>query len=292
MMRSLGILCAFAVGGTLVAAQHSLSSGAEDAAGQLSRVDLPDGTRLAVLDFRGTDGGQDQIGRYLAEELTTHLIQTGRFLLIERTRIDSILQELRLADVEQQLVKPEFAEKFRGLLGADYIVVGSLFRARDHVALNARLLETLTGAVHAAAIVRFRIGPDGEIDTSLSGGRTQSIENATVTVSACRKSLEDVACVLNVTWGGSRGRMVVLPSSAAVQGGRNLVLRSLGIRDVVAPAGVNAVSFVEPGDTVAIALRFAAVRNAGAGVVQLTLDLVTPAGQTASFAFSDVLITQ
>ena len=256
-------------------AQHSLSSGLLEVSRQLAQARLPDNARLAVLDFRDMNGNQSLVGRYLAEELTTHLIQTRRFDVVERSRFDSILEELRRGDDEQQIVNPEFAEKFRGLSGADYVVIGSLFRARDHVALNARLIgliETPVGKVHAAAIVRFRLGPDGNIDSSLSGGRTQSAGNTVVTLLKCRKLPKEILCLLNITWSGARGRMAVLPSSTAVQGNRKLTLRSLTIRDVMAPAGVNATSSVKQGDTVPATVRFAAAGN-GDVITRLTIDL-------------------
>lgn len=270
--------------------QESLASGIASASSQLAEAKLPDGATLAVLDFRDIGGGQTPMGRYVAEELATRLIQMHRFNVVERTRIDSVLQELKLADVEQQLVVASFAEKFRGLVGADYLVVGSLFKTRDQVNLNARIIETLTGKIHSAAVVRFRLGPDGDIDTSVAAAQRQSSAGVTITLSECRRTAHDVLCRLNVGWVGAGGRLTVASTSKVLDGGRQVPAAGIIIRDVSAPSGVNATAAVDRDGTVPVALRFPGV--SGDSLRSLTIEVRAPDRHEHVFTFSDVPIVR
>ena len=82
--------------------------------------------RVAVLPFiySGTDPELRPLGRAISEMLVTDLSQTDRLVLIERLRLQALLDEMRLG--EEGLVDPSTAARTGRLLGAGRTVQGSL----------------------------------------------------------------------------------------------------------------------------------------------------------------------
>src|ERR1035438_5350721 len=75
-----------------------LSQGIADVAAQLARS-IPEGhpMTVAVTDFPDLSGQNCRMGRYVAERLTTLLSQHAQCRLIERRRLDLVLQELKFS---------------------------------------------------------------------------------------------------------------------------------------------------------------------------------------------------
>ena len=82
--------------------------------------------RVAVLPFvyAGTDPELRPLGRAISEMLVTDLSQTDRLVLVERLRLQALLDEMRLG--EEGLVDPSTAARTGRLLGAGRTVQGSL----------------------------------------------------------------------------------------------------------------------------------------------------------------------
>jgi len=83
--------------------------------------------RIAVIKFdaggAGPLGGAD-LGSGLAAQLTTALINTGQFIVIERSELASVLREQEMS--VQKLVASETAAQAGHLLGAQYLVRASV----------------------------------------------------------------------------------------------------------------------------------------------------------------------
>ncbi len=95
-----------------------------------------------VLDLFGTD--QD-IGKGIADMLVTNLVRNGTYSLIERKKLDQILQEQNFQ--QSGRADPSSAVKLARLLGVDAIVIGSITQfGRDDKKLG------VGGGVHVGAI--------------------------------------------------------------------------------------------------------------------------------------------
>jgi curli biogenesis system outer membrane secretion channel CsgG len=83
--------------------------------------------RIAVIKFdassAGALGGAD-LGSGLAAQLTTALINTGQFIVIERSELASVLREQEMS--MQKLVASDTAAQAGHLLGAQYLVRASV----------------------------------------------------------------------------------------------------------------------------------------------------------------------
>jgi curli biogenesis system outer membrane secretion channel CsgG len=112
-----------------------------------------------------------RIGEGLAEMLTTELMRTGRFIVVERQALGDVVREQELG--QSGLMRRETAAPTGQLMGAQVVVRGAItefdarssgagagVRSRDvafegkyqsaHVALDLRLIDTSTGQVMAS----------------------------------------------------------------------------------------------------------------------------------------------
>lgn len=104
---------------------------------------------IAVVAFSNLDGQTSELGKYLAEEITTTLFQTKRFKVIERHMLDKVLKEQKLQG--SGLIDEESARQLGKLLGVTAIVSGTVTELESTVKLNARLIGTETGEIFGAA---------------------------------------------------------------------------------------------------------------------------------------------
>jgi tetratricopeptide (TPR) repeat protein len=89
-------------------------------------VRTPDPTTVAVFPFlyRGSDTTYAPLSRALAAFLSTDLSQTGQLTVLERARVQTLLDELEMA--ESEYVDPRSAARSGRMLGARTLVQGLL----------------------------------------------------------------------------------------------------------------------------------------------------------------------
>jgi curli biogenesis system outer membrane secretion channel CsgG len=133
-------------------------------------------TRVAVTAFENKvktplPDASWRIGEGLAEMLTTELVRTGRFIVVERQAIGDVVGEQALG--QSGLVRRETAAQSGQILGAQIVVRGAVTEFADsvsgggagvqgrnfavqgradnaHVAIDLRLIDTATGQVLAS----------------------------------------------------------------------------------------------------------------------------------------------
>ncbi|HLA41361.1 MAG TPA: CsgG/HfaB family protein, partial [Candidatus Glassbacteria bacterium] len=109
---------------------------------------IPARMSIAVLAFEGLGGDRPDFARYTAEALSTTLARRGRFRVVERRRLDLILEELKLN--ASGLVDPEARKRFGWVLGVQAVLLGSYQTFPASVRLNARLVATEAGETLSA----------------------------------------------------------------------------------------------------------------------------------------------
>ncbi len=102
---------------------------------------------MAILPFDDRDGDADmvqdeQMARMVAELLTTQLANVEHVRLVERIRIDDLLDELELS--ARGITEPHGLEMGQ-MLNADYVLLGSIGAFGTSHTLSARLLHVETG---------------------------------------------------------------------------------------------------------------------------------------------------
>lgn len=125
---------------------------------------------IAVIEFPDLEGKVPDLGRYLAEELTTRLFRTGRFRIIERQLMDKMMTEQKLS--ASGLIDEKTASKFGRILGVDALTTGTIADLNTSVKINARLIATDTGSVFAVASVNIPMTKEVEILLGKKPGAT------------------------------------------------------------------------------------------------------------------------
>lgn len=105
----------------------------------------PEPRTVAVFPFRfaGGDESLRPLRRALAEMLTTDLSQTDRLSVLERVRVQVLVDEMNLG--ESGLVEPATATRSGRLLGAGRIVQGQLEGTPDQIRMEAAVVSVSRG---------------------------------------------------------------------------------------------------------------------------------------------------
>jgi TolB-like protein len=106
---------------------------------------------IAVFTFEDTNEEEDRegLGKTISEMLTTALIQSNRFQVLERSQLDKILEEQALELTGA--IDEETAVDVGKLLGIDAVVVGSTRFLKNQIEIDARIVDAENGKAHVAA---------------------------------------------------------------------------------------------------------------------------------------------
>jgi TolB-like protein len=102
---------------------------------------------VAVLyfDYEGKTEGMAMLQKGLAQMLITDLTANDSLRVVERARLQEILDELKLNQTAK--VDASTATKIGKLLGARYMVMGGYFDLLGTLRVDARVVETETGKI-------------------------------------------------------------------------------------------------------------------------------------------------
>lgn len=127
--------------------------------------------KVAVVDFQNQtgDASNDALVKGMSDTMMNELQKTGKYRLIERKRLESVLSELKLS--MSGLVDSKTAKQVGGQLGVDALLFGSLSSVipsqskhtiiimyteaqKAEVNIDARLVNVETGEVLKTAAVK------------------------------------------------------------------------------------------------------------------------------------------
>ena len=121
--------------------------------GQEIKLEIPK-KRIAIVDFTVIRGGLKEAGAILMEQLSTLLIESKQYIVVERSKLGAIMNEIKLI---QSGITEEIPERLRPkLMFADLILTGTLAEIGDKYDINLRLLNVRTGQAVAAIHVLRR----------------------------------------------------------------------------------------------------------------------------------------
>ncbi len=106
--------------------------------------------KIAILEFQGLNAQakKDNMGKMVTEIMTTSLVNSRAFNIIEREKLSKVLKEFQLS--QTGLIDETSAKEIGKILGADAIVTGSVMMLRERLRLDARIIDVITGAIIAA----------------------------------------------------------------------------------------------------------------------------------------------
>ncbi|MEN6621069.1 MAG: CsgG/HfaB family protein [Smithella sp.] len=126
--------------------------------GKIISITVPKKT-LAIVDFEVIKGTEREAGRVTMEGLTSALIDSGQFTVLERSKLKAIMNELELS--LSGLAKESHDKAAGKLLIADLILTGTLSEnITGEWDINLRLVNVRTGqAISAVALKTSLIKP-------------------------------------------------------------------------------------------------------------------------------------
>lgn len=153
----IGKLCyLFFVFLTVLVKSQEIDQTLSDVAEKLSAAIKEHGKKkVAVLDFTDLQGNGNELGRYVAEELTVNLVDARKdFSVLDRANLNRILAEHKLTATG--LVDPENAKKLGMFAGVDALIIGNLVLMGPSFQLTAKIITTETAEIVGAARSKFK----------------------------------------------------------------------------------------------------------------------------------------
>ncbi len=202
--------------------------------------------RIAVVEFENkSDYGRYNVGQGMSDMLTTALVKSGRFQVIERQALEKVMKEQKLGLTGA--VTPQSAAQIGKILGVEVICVGSvsefgekkektgigskkvgglgLKKTTARVAVDVRLINTTTAEIITAESVakesskrgisvatqEFHFGTGADFDKTLVGKATREAINEIVhLVTESMKGIEWKGKIIK-----ANGKIYMKPGSAA-----------------------------------------------------------------------------
>ena len=105
---------------------------------------------IAVVDFTDLQGNVNELGRFIAEELSGGLINASKnFDVIDRNHLKSLMAEHKLS--MSGLIDPNAVKKLGKIAGAEVMVTGSLTPFGDSIRVSCKAIDTATAKVIGVA---------------------------------------------------------------------------------------------------------------------------------------------
>ena len=103
-------------------------------------------------------GGSKDAAKFVQEDVTSLLVDSGQFSVVERAKLGTLLEEIQLG--QTGAIDPATVQKVGKLLGAELILTGTLAASGNEWNVNLRLVNTETGLIIAAI---HKLGPLHEL---------------------------------------------------------------------------------------------------------------------------------
>lgn len=132
-----------------------LDKAAEAIAGELLKGRRAGGA-TAVVPFRSPEGGISALGGMLADRLTARLLEKKGVTVLDRRYLARVLGEIKLQ--LSGLTAQDGTAELGRFAGAEFLLLGNFEQlGKKRLAVNARLVETRTGRVAAAARTELKL---------------------------------------------------------------------------------------------------------------------------------------
>lgn len=199
---------------------------------------------VAVVDFAGLLGEPTELGRYLAEELSSALVRAvsaleedparPRLRVIDRVHLGRILGELELSATG--LLDPEETRRVGRIAGVDALVTGSLVSFTDEVRVSVKVLRVGSAEIAVGdelrlprtpaledlesrpLTVRVPCSADAPLELELDGPPLQTVRvgDLEIALGGCVRLDAAVHCLFTVTDRDGDGNVHVFGSSRAI----------------------------------------------------------------------------
>jgi curli biogenesis system outer membrane secretion channel CsgG len=215
--------------------------------------------RIAVFSFEDkTDYGRYNVGQGMADMLTTDLVKSGKYIVMERQQIEHVMQEQQLGLTGA--VTQQTAAQVGKLLGVELAVFGAVTefgekkqdtggkikgfglgvsKASARVAIDVRIVNTETGQILAADNVVGEENKSGlKIDTKEFDFDNRAQFDKTLVGKATRKAIEQIIAKIDAQMGSTpwSGKIIkVSGPTIYINGGADIGLLIGNVLEVYQP---------------------------------------------------------
>lgn len=153
-----------------------------------SALDHTNVKTVAVIDFADLQGNTSELGRFIAEELSTGLVMAKKsFAVVDRANLKRIMDEHKLTVAG--LVDRDNAKKLGELAGVDALIAGTITPLDQNVRVGVKVIATDTAKIVTGARADIPNSPDLEkllgrdvVGTSRSDVRSVGGKSRTVSI--------------------------------------------------------------------------------------------------------------
>ena len=118
---------------------------------------------IAIIDFEGIGVTNDE-ARALTQRLTSEMIKLEVYQILERSEMKRLLEEQKFQ--YSGCVDLNCAVELGKMLGAKYMVVGSISKVGNTYSIDSRLIDVETSESYASGVYSYR----GDIDKLMDSG--------------------------------------------------------------------------------------------------------------------------
>lgn len=180
-------------------AQKTVTDGIPALAGEISAgIARQHKPRVAVMPFAELQGPRTALGAYIAESLTTQLVN-AEVDILERRMLERVLDKLRID--ASGAIDAETAKAVGREAGVEAIITGTIADLQSMIAVNARVIDASTGRIITAAEVL--ITRDEMVETMLAQPLLSSLAASSAPSSASPSEPR------NLTWMEGDARITV-----------------------------------------------------------------------------------
>lgn len=186
---------------------------------------------VAVVGFTDLQGNVMELGRFLVEEFSVALSESGKgFEVVDRTHLNSLLKEHQLALTG--LIDPKTARKLGEIAGVHVLVTGTITPFGDNIRLAVKVLDVETakviggsrGDIAKTKAIEELLGRGIETGTSAMAGATQAapssvqlkvlakaeVNDFIFEAKECKWSGQRLICAIAVTNSAQKARRLVI----------------------------------------------------------------------------------
>jgi TolB-like protein len=115
---------------------------------------------VAVYGFEMIGRKDDSYAKYATEKLTHELVESGKLLIIERSKINKVLSEQQLSMTG--IVDADMAAKIGKILSVEGVIIGSITVSEDEVELIARIVQSESAVILKSANYTYKTGSSSQ----------------------------------------------------------------------------------------------------------------------------------
>lgn len=128
-------------------------------------LEISEQYRIALFPLHSLTEDVAEFKDVVEDELTAHFLNSNLFILLERKMIDKIIEEMKLQ--VSDLMDISTSVEIGRLIGAQFIIVGSISSYKKNLILSTRILDVETGRIMAITTNRDKFS---RIDSIVSEG--------------------------------------------------------------------------------------------------------------------------